>query len=124
MTDRHRLSPTGSAPPSAAIDRLEPLRHVRTDVLDVAYYETGSRSGDAVVLLHGFPYDVHSYVEVAPLPAGEGFRVLVPYLRGPGPTTFLDGATPRSGQQAALGADVIAFMDALGVERACLAGYD
>jgi pimeloyl-ACP methyl ester carboxylesterase len=77
-----------------------------------------------VLLLHGFPYDIHSYVDVAPLLADSGFRVVVPYLRGHGPTTFLSASTPRSGQQAALGADVVAFMDALGVERAYLAGYD
>ncbi|WP_426570156.1 alpha/beta fold hydrolase [Streptomyces canus] len=103
---------------------LAPLRRVRTDVLEVAYYETGSAQDDTVLLLHGFPYDIHSYVDVAPLLADSGFRVVVPYLRGHGPTTFLSGSTPRSGQQAALGADVVAFMDALGVERAYLAGYD
>ncbi|WP_210572013.1 alpha/beta fold hydrolase [Streptomyces sp. GESEQ-4] len=103
---------------------LAPLRRVSTDVLEVAYYQTGSADGDAVLLLHGFPYDIHSYVDVAPLLADSGFRVVVPYLRGHGPTRFLLGSTPRSGQQAALGADVVAFMDALGVERAYLAGYD
>ncbi|MDQ0911051.1 pimeloyl-ACP methyl ester carboxylesterase [Streptomyces canus] len=103
---------------------LAPLRRVRTDVLEVAYYETGPADGDTVLLLHGFPYDVHSYVDVAPLLARDGFRVVVPYLRGHGPTAFLSEASPRSGQQAALGADVIALMDALGVERAYVAGYD
>ncbi|MFG2359777.1 alpha/beta fold hydrolase [Streptomyces sp. NPDC048521] len=103
---------------------LAPLRRVHTDVLEVAYYETGSAGDDTVLLLHGFPYDIHSYVDVAPLLADSGFRVVVPYLRGHGPTTFLSESTPRSGQQAALGADVVAFMDALGVERAYLAGYD
>ncbi|KOX01855.1 MULTISPECIES: alpha/beta fold hydrolase [unclassified Streptomyces] len=103
---------------------LAPLRRVSTDVLEVAYYETGSAGDDTVLLLHGFPYDIHSYAEVAPLLAESGFRVVVPYLRGHGPTTFRSASTPRSGQQAALGADVVAFMDALGVERAYLAGYD
>jgi pimeloyl-ACP methyl ester carboxylesterase len=103
---------------------LAPLRRISTDVLEVAYYETGSAENDTVLLLHGFPYDIHSYVAVAPLLAGSGFRVVVPYLRGHGPTRFLSDSTPRSGQQAALGADVVAFMDALGVERAYLAGYD
>lgn len=125
MTDRHTTSLTEAAPSaSAAIERLEPLRYVRTDVLDVAYHEAGPKNGDTVLLLHGFPYDIHSYVDVAPLLAEDGFRVIVPYLRGHGPTTFLDEATPRSGQQAALGSDVIALMDALGVEKAYLAGYD
>ncbi|MFL6001001.1 MAG: alpha/beta fold hydrolase [Streptomyces sp.] len=103
---------------------LAPLRRVRTDVLEVAYYETGPADGDTVLLLHGFPYDVHSYVDVAPLLAEDGFRVVVPYLRGHGPTAFLSEASSRSGQQAALGADVIALMNALGVERAYVAGYD
>ncbi|MER6682017.1 alpha/beta fold hydrolase [Streptomyces olivaceoviridis] len=102
---------------------LAPLRRVSTDVLDVAYYETGS-GDDTVLLLHGFPYDIHSYAGVAPLLAESGFRVVVPYLRGHGPTRFLSESTQRSGQQAALGADVVAFLDALGVERAYLAGYD
>lgn len=104
--------------------RLEPLRHIEAGVLDVAYVEAGPADGSPVMLLHGFPYDIHSYVDVAPRLADAGFRVLVPYLRGHGPTRFLDAATPRSGQQAALGRDVIDLMDALGIERAILAGYD
>ncbi|MER7926033.1 alpha/beta hydrolase [Streptomyces sp. NPDC096057] len=108
----------------SALPLLTPLRHVTTDVLDVAYYETGSADGDTVVLLHGFPYDIHSYVDVAPLLAENGFHVVVPHLRGHGPTRFLSDSLPRSGQQAALGADVIALLDALGIERAYLAGYD
>ncbi|MGW7664525.1 alpha/beta fold hydrolase [Streptomyces sp. NPDC054756] len=103
---------------------LEPLRRVSTDILDIAYYEAGPTDGDTVLLLHGFPYDIHSYAEVAPRLADSGFRVVVPHLRGHGPTRFLSATTPRSGQQAALGADVIALMDALGVPRAYLAGYD
>ena len=104
--------------------RLEPLRHARTDALDIAYYEAGPADGDVVLLLHGFPYDIHSYVNVIPDLAGAGRRVVVPYLRGHGPTRFLDDTTPRSGQQAALGADVIALLDALDIPRATLAGYD
>ncbi|MEW2079193.1 alpha/beta hydrolase [Streptomyces sp. NPDC013433] len=103
---------------------LAPLRRVSTDLLDVAYYETGSEAGDTALLLHGFPYDIHSYLDVAPLLADSGFRVVIPYLRGQEPTGFLSGSTPRSGRQAALGADVVALMDALGVERAYLGGYD
>jgi len=97
---------------------------VQAGVLDVSYYEAGSADGDVVLLLHGFPYDIHTYVDVIPLLADAGLRVIVPYLRGHGPTRFLDSAAPRSGQQAALGADLIAFMDALGIDRAILAGYD
>ncbi|MGZ5786372.1 MAG: alpha/beta fold hydrolase, partial [Ramlibacter sp.] len=93
-------------------------------VLDVAFHEAGPAGGPPVFLMHGFPYDIHSYVEVAPMLAQAGCRVIVPYLRGYGPTSFVDTATPRSGEQAALGADLLALMDALRIERAVLAGYD
>jgi pimeloyl-ACP methyl ester carboxylesterase len=109
---------------TGALPRLEPLRYVRTDALEVAYVEAGPSDGDVALLLHGFPYDVHSYVDVMPRLAAAGRRVIAPYLRGHGPTTFLDVAAPRSGQQAAIGADVIALMDALDISRATLAGYD
>ncbi len=109
---------------SAGPSTLGPLHHVRTDALDIAYYEAGSNAGSVVVLLHGFPYDIHSYVDVIPRLVAAGRRVVVPYLRGHGPTRFLDGNSPRSGQQAAIGADVIALMDALDIPRAVLAGYD
>jgi pimeloyl-ACP methyl ester carboxylesterase len=105
-------------------ERLTPVRRVTAGELDVAYHETGPAGGQPVILLHGFPYDIHSYVDVAPHLAESGCRVIVPYLRGHGPTRFRDAGTPRSGQQAALGADVIALMDALGIPRAVLAGYD
>lgn len=103
---------------------LEPLRRVRTTQLDVAYYETGDPLGAPVVLLHGFPYDVHSYVDVAPMLGQAGYRVIVPYLRGHGPTEFLSPETSRSGQQAALGADVVELLDALDIPSAVLAGFD
>jgi len=104
--------------------RLEPLHRVDAGVLNVAYYEEGPVDGPVVTLLHGFPYDIHSYVDVAPQLAVQGCRVIVPYLRGYGPTRFHDPATPRSGEQAAIGADLIALMDALSVKRAVFAGYD
>ena len=104
--------------------RLEPLRHVDAGVLNIAYYEAGPASGPVVILLHGFPYDIHSYVDVAPQLAAQGCRVIVPYLRGFGATRFRDSATLRSGEQAAIGADVIALMDALGIQRAVLAGHN
>lgn len=100
------------------------MKTVRTRTLDIAYLEHGPPGGPAVLLLHGFPYDVHAYDAVAPALAAAGCRVIVPWLRGYGPTRFLDPATPRSGQQAALGADVRDLMDALGLDRAVLAGYD
>ena len=104
--------------------RLEPLKHVTTEILEVAYYEVGPAGGPPVLLLHGFPYDIHSYVQVAPRLADSGYRVIVPYLRGHGPTRFLDPETPRSGQQAALGKDVVDLLDALDIPAAVLAGYD
>jgi pimeloyl-ACP methyl ester carboxylesterase len=104
--------------------RLQPLRRVRAGVLDVAFHESGPAGGPPVFLMHGFPYDIHSYVEVAPLLAAAGCRVIVPFLRGYGATSFVDAATPRSGEQAALGADLLALMDALPIDRAILAGYD
>ena len=97
---------------------------VRTPVLEIGYLESGPANGPPVILLHGWPSDVHDWDEVLPPLAEAGYRVLVPWLRGFGPTRFLDPATPRSGQQAALGADLRDFMDALGINRALLAGYD
>jgi pimeloyl-ACP methyl ester carboxylesterase len=99
-------------------------KSIRTRLLEIAYQESGPADGPPVVLLHGWPSDPHDWDGVAPLLAAAGCRVLVPWLRGYGPTRFLDAATPRSGQQAALGADVRDFMDALGIEQATLAGYD
>src|SRR5271163_4022645 len=100
------------------------MKTVRTPTLEIAYEESGPTEGTPVVLLHGFPDDVHAYDGVAPSLAAAGWRVLVPYLRGYGPTRFLDPRTPRSGQQAALGRDLLDFLDALGLERAALGGYD
>jgi len=100
------------------------MKTLRTATLEIAYQESGSAEGRPVVLLHGFPDDVHAYDDVAPPLAAAGWRVLVPYLRGYGPTRFLSAETPRSGQQAALGRDLADFMDALGLSRAVLAGYD
>jgi pimeloyl-ACP methyl ester carboxylesterase len=112
-------------PPRAPSSRcLEPLRHADAGVLNIAYHEAGPADGPVAVLLHGFPYDIHSYVDVAPILAEQGCRVIVPYLRGYGPTRFLDPATMRSGEQASIGADLIALMDALSIPRAVLAGYD
>ncbi|MEJ0019103.1 MAG: alpha/beta hydrolase [Acetobacteraceae bacterium] len=99
-------------------------RTVRTPLLEIAYQESGPANGEPVILLHGWPSDPHDWDDVAPALAEQGCRVLVPWLRGFGPTRFLDPATPRSGQQAALGSDLHDFMDALGVARAVLAGYD
>jgi pimeloyl-ACP methyl ester carboxylesterase len=100
------------------------LRQVDAGLLSVGYAEAGPAEGPAVILLHGWPYDIHSYAAVTPSLASAGFRVIVPYLRGYGPTRFLSGAPPRNGQQSALGADAIAFMDALGIGDAIIGGFD
>ena len=101
-----------------------PLHHLPAGVLNVAYHPAGPADGPPVVLLHGFPYDIDAYAEVAPRLAAQGCRVVVPSLRGFGQTRFLSDATPRSGEQAALGADLLALLDALDLPRAVLAGYD
>ncbi len=101
-----------------------PIKHIRTATLDVAYEESGAADGAPVVLLHGWPYDPRCYDDVVPPLVDAGCRVIVPYLRGFGPTRFLSAQTPRSGQQAALAGDLRELMDALAVERAVLAGYD
>ncbi|MFF3066800.1 alpha/beta fold hydrolase [Kitasatospora sp. NPDC057936] len=100
------------------------LKQVTAGVLDVGYAELGPADGPVVLLLHGWPYDIHSYVDAAPLLADLGYRVLVPYLRGHGTTRFLSSRTPRNGQQAAIARDTIAFMDALRIDRAVVAGFD
>jgi len=101
-----------------------PVRHIKAGVLNVGYVAAGPADGRAVILMHGFPYDIHSYVEVTPLLAAEGYRVIVPYFRGYGTTTFLSSATPRSAEQAAFALDILALMDALKLGKAILAGYD
>jgi pimeloyl-ACP methyl ester carboxylesterase len=99
-------------------------KQVSAGVLSVGYVEAGVPSGPTVILLHGWPYDIHSYVEVVPLLAAAGYRVIVPYLRGYGTTRFLANETVRNGQQSAFAMDIVALMDALGIQRAILAGFD
>jgi pimeloyl-ACP methyl ester carboxylesterase len=101
-----------------------PIRTIRTAVLDLAYEQHGPSDGEAIVLLHGFPYDPRCYDAMAPALAAEGYRVIVPYLRGYGPTRILSAATMRSGQQAALASDLLALLDGLSIPRASLVGYD
>jgi pimeloyl-ACP methyl ester carboxylesterase len=117
-------SATGEAPSSSRQPSFGQLRQTRAGVLDVGYVEVGPHDGQPVLLLHGWPYDIHSYVDVAPMLAARGCRVIVPHLRGHGTTRILDADVPRSGQQAAMGADVIDLLNALGISRAVLAGYD
>lgn len=108
----------------AANTSFRSLKQIEAGALNVGYAEDGPAGGPVVILLHGWPYDIYSYVDVAPLLATAGYRVIVPYLRGYGSTRFLSGATPRNGQQSVVAVDVVALMDALGIKRATLAGYD
>jgi pimeloyl-ACP methyl ester carboxylesterase len=101
-----------------------PIKQIDAGVINVGYAESGPAKGPAVVLLHGWPYDIHTYVDVAPLLASAGYRVIVPYLRGYGTTRFLSGDTFRNGQPSALALDGIALMDALGIKQAILGGCD
>ncbi|MEU3355312.1 alpha/beta hydrolase [Streptomyces sp. NPDC037389] len=133
LTGRRAAS---AATPSASAARIVPtavsgartsfpqLKQINAGLLNIGYAELGPAHGPAVICLHGWPYDIHSYVDVAPLLAEEGYRVIVPYLRGHGTTRFLSGRTFRNGQQSAIALDLIALMDALKIERAVLAGFD
>jgi pimeloyl-ACP methyl ester carboxylesterase len=103
---------------------FKPLKKIDAGVLSVAYAEDGPANGPVVLLLHGWPYDIYSYVDVAPVLASAGYRVIIPFLRGYGDTRFLSDATPRNGQPAALATDIIDFMDALKIEKAVVGGYD
>ena len=100
------------------------LKEIDAGVLNVGYAEAGPTDGPAVILLHGWPYDIHSFLDVAPLLAGAGYRAIVPYLRGYGSTSFLSSETLRNGQQSVLALDITTLMDALGIEKAILAGFD
>ncbi len=100
------------------------LKQIDAGVLNVGYAEAGPADGPPVILLHGWPYDIHTYVDVAPLLAAKGYRVIVPHLRGHGTTRFLSSATVRSGQQSVIAVDIIALMDALKIEKATIAGCD
>lgn len=137
LLDRRRfLSATALAGASFALTRpamaitttaprgLGELRQIDAGVLNVGYADLGPRNGPVALLLHGWPYDIHTYEEVAPLLAAQGWRVLVPYLRGYGSTRFLSEQTPRNAQQTAIAADAIALLDALGIEQAVVAGCD
>ncbi|HXJ00218.1 MAG TPA: alpha/beta hydrolase [Micropepsaceae bacterium] len=103
---------------------MKPIKRIRTNTLEIAYEDSGPETGIPVMLMHGFPYDPRAYDEVVPPLAAAGYRVIVPYLRGYGQTHFLTSATPRSGQQAALGRDLLELMDALGLPNAALVGFD
>jgi pimeloyl-ACP methyl ester carboxylesterase len=118
-----QTNPSGRNP-AASGDSFGALKHIDAGVLTIGYADVGPTSGPPVVLLHGWPYDIHTYVDVAPLLASAGYRVIVPYLRGYGTTRFLSSDTFRNGQQSALAADVIALLDALAINKAIVAGCD
>ncbi len=101
-----------------------PAKQIDAGLLNVGYAEAGPSGGPVVILLHGWPYDIHSYVDVAPLLAGKGYRVIVPYLRGYGTTRFLSSDTVRNGQQSVVALDIIALMDALKIQKAIIGGFD
>ncbi|KAA0697208.1 alpha/beta hydrolase [Neorhizobium sp. P12A] len=101
-----------------------PLKQIDAGLLNIGYAEAGPANGPVVILLHGWPYDIYSFVDVAPLLASAGYRVIIPYLRGYGTTRFLSSDTVRNGQQAVVAVDIIALMDALKIEKAVVAGYD
>jgi pimeloyl-ACP methyl ester carboxylesterase len=104
--------------------RAGTLKQADAGVLNVGYAEAGPANGRPVILLHGWPYDIHSFVDVVPLLASSGYRVIVPYLRRYGTTSFLSSDIFRNGQQSALALDVVALMNALGIDKAVIAGFD
>ena len=108
----------------AAAASFGPIKQIDAGVLNIGYAELGPAKGTPVILLHGWPYDIHSYEKVAPLLAGKGYHVIVPYLRGYGTTRFLSDATFRNGEQAAVALDIVKLMDALEIDKAILAGFD
>ncbi|MBA9074313.1 pimeloyl-ACP methyl ester carboxylesterase [Flavobacterium gossypii] len=103
---------------------LGTLKQINAGVLNIGYTEAGPANGTPVILLHGWPYDIHSFEEVVPMLVSKGYRVIAPYLRGSGTTYFLSEATPRNGQQSAIASDIIAFMDALKIDKAIVGGFD
>jgi pimeloyl-ACP methyl ester carboxylesterase len=115
---------TGSSFEATASPSFGDLRQIDAGLLNVGYVDTGPADGSAVLLLHGWPYDIHSFVHVAPLLAPQGYRVLIPYLRGYGTTRFLSDDTLRNGQQSVVAVDAIAFLDALEIDQAIVAGFD
>src|SRR5262245_46425616 len=114
----------GRARAAGTLSSFGPLKQINAGVLNVGYAEAGPANGTPVILLHGWPYDIHAFVDVAPLLAGAGYRVIVPHLRGYGTTRFLSSEALRNGQASALAVDVIDLMDALKIRKATLAGFD
>lgn len=124
-TPGRSLESNGRDASDSILSTLQHIQHTTTaSLLHIAYYDEEPRDGQTVILMHGFPYDINSFAEVAPSLVVKGYRVVVPYLRGYGNTQFLNQSTPRSAEQAALGYDLLTLMDALGIAHAILAGFD
>jgi pimeloyl-ACP methyl ester carboxylesterase len=123
LTHAQSNAATGSTK-GAAVAAFGPIRQINAGTLNVGYAEAGPHHGPVVILLHGWPYDIHSFAEVTPLLVAAGYRVIVPYLRGYGSTRFLSADTPRNAQQAVVALDIIALMDALKIDKAVLGGFD
>lgn len=109
---------------NSSVSSFNQIKQINAGVLSVGYVDVGSVTGEPVILLHGWPYDIHAYQEVASILVARGYRVIVPYLRGHGTTRFLYADTPRNGQQSALAIDIVAFMDALKIDKAIIGGFD
>lgn len=130
MTAVQLLASNGVKAQTAAVKQVDinapfgPIKQINAGVLNVGYGEVGPVNGKPVILLHGWPYDIYSFTDVAPLLAAKGYRVIIPYLRGYGSTRFLSDTTPRNGEQAAIAADILALMDALKIQKAIIGGFD
>lgn len=123
VIDLARAEPAAS-PSSASNASFGTVKQINAGVLNVGYAEAGPATGPVAILLHGWPYDIHAFIDVAPILAQAGYRVIIPYLRGYGSTNFLSSETPRNGEPGALASDIIALMDALDIKKAVLAGFD
>ncbi|WP_168791503.1 alpha/beta hydrolase [Paraburkholderia aromaticivorans] len=115
---------SNSTKAGSSVASFDNLKQINAGTLSIGYAEAGPQNGPVVILLHGWPYDIHAFAEVTPLLAAAGYRVIVPYLRGYGTTRFLSADTPRNGQQAVVAVDIVALMDALKIDKAILGGFD
>lgn len=124
LNAQENVKKTSGNPTSHSNASFDAIKQIQAGVLNMAYAESGPADGEPVILLHGWPYTIHSYADVAALLSAKGYRVIVPHLRGHGNTQFLSAKTPRNGQQSAIAADIIAFMDALKIDKAIIGGFD
>lgn len=124
LAETTNAAPGATATAAQALPTFKTIRQIDAGALNIGYVDEGPADGPAVILLHGWPYDIHSFIDVVPMLTRSGYRVIVPYLRGYGSTRFRDAGAVRNGQPAALASDVVALMDALKIDKAILAGYD